>query len=1365
LLTETRVIGIVVRITFKKHNPAKKNHTYPIMKTLYPKVFCKCILILLLASFGQSAMAVNATAMPKPLAFVYNSLSKADTPKRATPVPKIKKQSKAPREIEDGIDQNVVMREKQEFKRMRDPVLNVVPVERLIQARRMRDQIAIRQRTAPVQLDGSSGKVLSGSAPSLSSISWNERGPTNVGGRTRALIFDLNDAANGYKKVWAGGVGGGLWYTNDITATPVQWNKVNDFFENIAISCIVQNPVNPQEIYAGTGEGWYNGDAIQGLGIWKTADGGATWNMLANTINFKFVNAVAVDKNGHVYAAVLGGGIQKSSDGGTTWNQVISSPSDGADLQLAANGDLYASTGVFSTGNIFVSSAAANGANLGNAGTWTNITPSTTGVITPSTTSWLRIKLATAPSNANIVYALFEGSTSYSVTSCQQYNRGTNTWTVKTMPVGSSFNNGQGWYAIAIAVDPNNANIVHAGSLDEAVTVNGGTSWAVKTQWYVGEVSGLTASEYVHADHHAYVYAPGSSSRFLIGCDGGIFYSGNVNAGAPGASFIAQNNGYDVTQFYSVALHPTNNNYALAGAQDNATQQFTSAGLNATVSQIGGDGAFCFIDQTNGNIQIGSYVYDNYYLSTDGGSTFNGLNSDNQGQFINPTDYDNNTKNLYSGGVAGSYFRIVNVLSPAYAEVSVPAFNSANITAVTVAPITANRVYFGLDNATIVRVDRADTGASRTTAVTKVLTTPAPAGASVSCVAVDPTSEDHILVTYFNYGIVSIYETKNANAATPTWTAVEGNLPDMPVRWALFFPGDATRAIIATELGVWTTDALNGASTTWNPSNSGLANVRVDMLKFRASDRTLAAATHGRGLFTTTLPSAVAAPTLSKLLINYGTLTPTFSPTTTNYTASVIHSVSAIRITPTASVGTSTITVNGVAVASGTQSGPVALAVGANAIPVVVTAAGGTASQTYTVNVTRLSNDAYLTKLTTTPLTTFTTVTGPGYKNYTTNVPNATAVIRVTPVTENAGATVTVNGTPVASGTASGPITLAVGPNTITVAVTSQDGTVTLNTIITVTRAPSNVATLALLSTTAGTISPTFSSTVFSYSVSVKNGVTSTTVKPTTTNTGATVTVNGTAVTSGSASGPIALNVGSNPIAVKVTAQDGTTTRTYTLTVTRLLPSNANLTGLTLSSGTLTPTFVYTTKNYTATVTNTTSSITVTPSLSDPAATVKVNGTTVANHTASAPIALTVGSNTITTTVTAQDGTTTNSYVVTVTRSGPVSNPIVPNDAARSTVTVDDIIVHQGLSPNGDGVNDFLAIDNISKYPDNKLTIINRSGALVYEAKGYDNATHVFDGHSNKTGRLQLPGTYYFSLEYTVDGVTKHKTGYVVLKY
>ena len=106
-----------------------------------------------------------------------------------------------------------------------------------------------------------------------------------------------------------------------------------------------------------------------------------------------------------------------------------------------------------------------------------------------------------------------------------------------------------------------------------------------------------------------------------------------------------------------------------------------------------------------------------------------------------------------------------------------------------------------------------------------------------------------MLVTYSNYCVTSIYESLNATQATPTWTAVEGNLPDMPVRWAMFDPRNSDWALIATELGVWSTDNINGGSTDWDPTNSGLANVRVDMLQYRASDRTIATAIAAYGAF------------------------------------------------------------------------------------------------------------------------------------------------------------------------------------------------------------------------------------------------------------------------------------------------------------------------------------------------------------------------------------------------------------------------------------------------------------------------------------------------------------------------------------
>jgi len=92
------------------------------------------------------------------------------------------------------------------------------------------------------------------------------------------------------------------------------------------------------------------------------------------------------------------------------------------------------------------------------------------------------------------------------------------------------------------------------------------------------------------------------------------------------------------------------------------------------------------------------------------------------------------------------------------------------------------------------------------------------------------------------------------------------------------------------------------------------------------------------------------------------------------------------------------------------------------------------------------------------------------------------------------------------------------------------------------------------------------------------------------------------------------------------------------------------------------------------------------------------------------------------------------------------------------------IKVHPSLSPNGDGVNDYLQIDGLGAYKDNKLTIMARNGQVIYEVNGYDNNAKRFDGRG-KNGRLQLPGTYLYVLEYRTDDGVKRKTGYVLIKY
>jgi len=130
----------------------------------------------------------------------------------------------------------------------------------------------------------------------------------------------------------------------------------------------------------------------------------------------------------------------------------------------------------------------------------------------------------------------------------------------------------------------------------------------------------------------------------------------------------------------------------------------------------------------------------------------------------------------------------------------------------------------------------------------------------ISSIYVDPDNSNHLVVSFSNYGVPSVWETKDALSDRPSWSNCEGDLPDMPVRWCMLHPEKKSTCYLATETGVYYTENLNGDNTHWIEGNKGLGYVRIDMLAYRPADRTLVAATHGRGLFTTQIGTNSPAP-------------------------------------------------------------------------------------------------------------------------------------------------------------------------------------------------------------------------------------------------------------------------------------------------------------------------------------------------------------------------------------------------------------------------------------------------------------------------------------------------------------------------
>ncbi|HNT79689.1 MAG TPA: PKD domain-containing protein [Bacteroidia bacterium] len=724
----------------------------------------------------------------------------------------------------------------------KDPALGYVPRERLAKALNYtKSLLNNNQLQATAAIPG---------------IVWQERGPNNVGGRTRAILIDPNDATK--KTIFAGGVGGGLWKTTDITQTPPIWNAIDDMLNNISITCISFNPLNTSEMYFGTGEGFYNADAQRGNGIFKSTDGGNTWSQLgstANNANFQYVQRVLVHPtSGDVYAATRNG-LFRSSNGGTTWTNVLSAGNGStssriADIEIAADNSIYASAGLFQTDGIYKSSN-------GNAGSWTKLNTGANGF---ATTGFQRLEIACAPSDANVLYVISQGGGNGSGPIWKSSDAGLN-WTTVNKPtdadpgIGNDFTRGQAWYDLTAAVDPNNSNTLIIGGVDLFKTSDGGSTWTQLSHWY----GGFGYIE-VHADQHAIVFEPGSSFTVYFGNDGGIYRS---MVGGSNAQFKSQN--YNITQFYACAIHPTASSHNhLAGAQDNGSNRLSQPGIGPSIEVTGGDGCFVHIDQDQPQYQFTSYVYNNYYRSTNGGNTFTGMGGNNNGSFVNPTDYDNLNNNLYCNATAGNYYVILNApVSNTLNIRAIAEFGGASIRAVTVSPNTSNRVFFGLSNGRVVRVDAANSATPTATWINNGAGMP---GSSVSCIEIEEGNDNRLIVTYSNYGVNSVWQTSNGGT---NWVSIEGNLPDMPIRWAMISPLNNNQALLATELGVWSTDLINGNTTNWAPSSSGLANTRITMLQRRSSDNLVIASTHGRGVFSSDIFSPASADFYATPTIGY----------------------------------------------------------------------------------------------------------------------------------------------------------------------------------------------------------------------------------------------------------------------------------------------------------------------------------------------------------------------------------------------------------------------------------------------------------------------------------------------------------------
>jgi hypothetical protein len=778
-------------------------------------------------------------------------------------------------------------------------------------------------------------------------------GPSQQGGRTRTFAFDMRYNGSSNRVVLSGGINGGIFRSTDGGGT---WNFVHPDDEVRSVSCLAQDP-RPgfqDTWYAGTGEpigvsASIPAGFVLGNGILKSTDNGQTWSKLAVTgdnnptsfTEFDIVNKMAVHPvTGDIYAAIQRR-IVRSSDGGNSWSAVLISSTAAtsvggvADLLINKTGTkLFAAI----TGrNPDRGLAGVWMSDTGNPGSWTRIAGGESGQADSIpgwraynnisaggefVGGWGRVTLALAPSDQSLLYVLYENADNAESSKPEAdlfrcTMSGTPfTWTnlsanlvAKRNGTVDTYFQAQTGYNLTVAVHPTQPEIVFAGGVN-LFRSNDGFVTAANTLF----VGGLSSSTYddpediSHVDYHFIAFDPSNANRMVTTSDGGLVST--ENASLTRIRWSNLNNLFQTVQYYHVGIDPTpGSRIYFGGAQDNSTTFRDAGGILGSVLPdsndhyilIGGDG--CQVGMTKKNTSGQQYLFaaaqeGQFYrvklFPPFNNTIFTGIKpaTAGKGEFITYFHLDeDNTDFLYYVS-EDTLYRTGSAItvSPGTGWTrmeGVDASINGNIfsLATTRGPYTANNhLFIGTDNGKVYLL-KDPQASSPLSAPIDITPTGMSPGSVVSDIAVNPRSQDTIMVTASNYNVNSIFWTGNATALSPTWQVAEGNLTLPSVRsCAIVALATGVEYYVGTTSGLFSTNNINSTNTTWSRETGGpLTTAIVNSLAVRWQDNTMVAGTHGNGMFaaylgnnSNTPPSGsddnfiiAVYPTISSDIINY----------------------------------------------------------------------------------------------------------------------------------------------------------------------------------------------------------------------------------------------------------------------------------------------------------------------------------------------------------------------------------------------------------------------------------------------------------------------------------------------------------------
>jgi photosystem II stability/assembly factor-like uncharacterized protein len=625
-----------------------------------------------------------------------------------------------------------------------------------------------------------------------------------VSGRVAAIAVDPSNAAH----VLVGAAGGGIWESID---TGANWICRGDQLPCLSIGAIAFDHTNPRNVYAGSGEG--NAEyAVLGAGVFKSIDGGTTWNPLARTTfaGIGFYDLLVDPADPTVIYAATTVGFFMSSDSGATWTSkrgggncwdLSLDPSGGPSAELL----LAFFDGVFS---------------------WTRASGKFRRVRLPGNASgkWARLAIDRVVSAPDVAYVFgCSGTTPY------LWRRAGGVWSkIMSLPKVDPKNpwTNQAWYDWHVAATPDNPRQVYLGGIDLYRGDFNGSSWKFTDISTQGQHS-------VHPDQHCLTFSPNDSKVIYAGSDGGIFRSTDS-----GRTWHSLNPGLAISEVQYLAGDPNSSTWLMAGLQDNGTIRYDGSLQWKQIAQ--GDGGDCGVNPLDPTEVYHSFYYDpqdglGFQSSRDKGETWRDLNPPNVPMnFYPPVEVFGQTVAIGAQALLVSRDR-----GTTWSKV--PLGLAARDTALPTAmrEIDANTILIGNGEGRLLRV-------TWNGAIWQKTTLASPADRAMSCIAVDPSNAQRYWITFSEVGGPTIFRSDDAGVS---WVDCSAGLPAaarrLPLHSVVVDPGNYQRVWTAADVGVYQT--IDGS--TWSIFGQGLPNAMAVDLLLHKQDRVLFCATRNRGVW------------------------------------------------------------------------------------------------------------------------------------------------------------------------------------------------------------------------------------------------------------------------------------------------------------------------------------------------------------------------------------------------------------------------------------------------------------------------------------------------------------------------------------